>query len=272
MSSPPSSAPRKSIFITGAASGIGLETAQYFAKRGWFVGLFDVNEAGLASARNQIGPRSCIAGRLDVRDRQAWQTAVSAFMAVAGRMDVLFNNAGIGRGGWFDEVRPDDHDLLVDVNLKGVIYGVEAALPYLRTTAGARIINTSSASAIYGAPQMAVYSATKFAVRGLTEALDLELGPQGIRVTSLMPYFIDTPILGVGTMAKSNEAVVDRLRAAKVDVYPVSMIGPKVWEAAHTKAVHVTVGKAADRMQAMARFFPNALRRVIGRTVPKRAG
>jgi short-subunit dehydrogenase len=117
---------------------------------------------------------------------------------------------------------------------------------------------------------MAVYSATKFAVRGLTEALDLELRPQGIRVTSLMPYFIDTPILGVGTIANSNEAVVDQLRAAKMDVYPLSLIGPKVWEAAHTDAVHVTVGKATDRMRMLARFFPNALRRVISRTVPAR--
>ena len=89
-------------------------------------------------------------------------------------MNVLFNNAGVGRHGWFEDVRPEDNDWIVDVNLKGVIHGVEAALPLLKATKGARIVNTASTAGIVGSPQLAVYSATKFAVRGLTEALDAE--------------------------------------------------------------------------------------------------
>ena len=93
---------RKSIFITGAASGIGKATAKLFADRSWFVGLYDINEAGLKEVVDEIGAENCISARLDVRSRDDWAAAMKDFgEATDGRMDVLFNNAGIGRHGWF---------------------------------------------------------------------------------------------------------------------------------------------------------------------------
>ncbi|MCA8899138.1 MAG: SDR family NAD(P)-dependent oxidoreductase, partial [Hyphomonas sp.] len=127
---------RKSIFITGAASGIGAETGRLFSKRGWFCGLYDVNTAGLAAVADELGEGNSISGKLDVRSRDDWALALKGFgEATGGTMDVLFNNAGVGRHGWFEEVSGEDNDWVVDVNVKGVVNGVQACLPLLKKTA-----------------------------------------------------------------------------------------------------------------------------------------
>ncbi len=262
---------RKSIFITGAASGIGAATAKHFSARGWFCGLFDVNAAGVAETARALGPHNSIDGVLDVRDREDWRRAMSAFTeATNGKMNVLFNNAGVGRHGWFEDVSTKDNDWIVDVNLKGVIHGVETALPLLKATPGARVVNTASASGLVGSPQLAVYSATKFAVRGLTEALDAEFRDHDIRVSSLMPWFVQTPILDMGSADGSNIKLSDRIRANHMSVYPVEMAAEQAWNAAHGKAVHYTVGKEADQLRSMARWMPEALRKRLRESVPPR--
>lgn len=262
---------RKSIFITGAASGIGAETARYFAQRGWFTGLYDVNEAGLDEVADIIGSDNCHTARLDVRSREDWNTAVAGFLAETdGRMHVLFNNAGVGRHGWFEEIAPEDHDWVVDVNLKGVINGIHASMQALTDTPGARIVNTASTAGVVGSPQLAVYSATKFAVRGLTEALDVEFKDLDIRVTSLMPWFIETPILDIGTTEGANEKMSDQLRQAGTRVYPVSMAAARAWDAAHGDEVHYMVGKDAERARFFARFLPKMLKKQISSRLPER--
>jgi NAD(P)-dependent dehydrogenase (short-subunit alcohol dehydrogenase family) len=204
----------------------------------------------------------------DVRDRSGWTRAVDAFGQATGRrMHVLFNNAGVGRGGWIDEMSPDDIDLVVDVNLKGVLNGVVAALPLLRETPGARIVNTASVAGIVGAPRMSVYCATKFGVRGLTESLDVELSRYGVRVTSLMPWFIDTPILDNIGEDGGNRRIRDSLMENKTPIYPVRMAAERAWDAAHGEQLHYMVGKEAERARFAARFFPNALRNRIKRTL-----
>lgn len=262
---------RKSIFITGAASGIGAETARYFAKRGWFVGLYDVNQQGLAEVVDVIGSGNCHMAALDVRDRDQWAEAVAGFGGeTSGQMNVLFNNAGIGRHGWFEDIPPEDSDTVVDVNVKGVVNGVYAALPLLRETHGARIVNTASTAGIVGSPRLAVYSATKFAVRGLTEALDVEFSGLGIRVTSLMPWFVDTPILDIGATEGANIKMADEIRAAGQSVYTVADAAAKVWEAAHGDDIHYMVGKEAERARFAQRFLPKRLRKQVLKGLPER--
>jgi NAD(P)-dependent dehydrogenase (short-subunit alcohol dehydrogenase family) len=259
--------PQKSIFVTGAGSGIGRATAQLFAERGWFVGLFDVNPEGLDETAATLPEGQRISMTFDVRDRSGWTRAVDAFGQATGRrMHVLFNNAGVGRGGWIDEMSPDDIDLVVDVNLKGVLNGVVAALPLLRETPGARIVNTASVAGIVGAPRLSVYCATKFGVRGLTESLDVELSRYGVRVASLMPWFIDTPILDNIGEEGGNRRIRDSLMENKTPIYPVRMAAERAWDAAHGEAIHYMVGKEAERARFAARFFPNALRNRIKRT------
>ncbi|RIJ32959.1 SDR family oxidoreductase [Henriciella mobilis] len=255
---------RKSIFITGAASGIGKATAKLFADRSWFVGLYDVNEAGLAEVEQEIGAENCVKAKLDVRSREDWKAAVDAFgQETDGRMTVLFNNAGVGRHGWFEDISGEDNDWVVDVNVKGVINGVEAALPLLKQTPGARIVNTASTAGVVGSPKLAVYSATKFAVRGLTEALDVEFSNLGIRVTSLMPWFIDTPILDMGKADGANEKMSDMIRESGQDVYPVELAAEKAWDAAHGNETHYMAGKMAERTRFIQRFMPGMLKKQL---------
>lgn len=253
---------RQSIFITGAASGIGAETARHFAKKGWFVGLFDIDTAGLATMVDEIGAEDCVSGALDVCDREQWSAALSTFgEATNGKMTTLFNNAGIARHGWFEEIPPEEADKVIDVNVKGVINGIYASLDLLKATPDARIINVASVAGFVGSPTLAVYSATKFAVRGLTEALEPEFERHDIKVTSLAPWFIDTPILDAGRTDMSNEKMSDQLEESGTIVYPVSMAAEMAWEAAHGKKMHYTVGKAAGRARWFARFLPGRVRK-----------
>ena len=262
---------RKSIFVTGAASGIGAETASYFANKGWFVGMFDIDETGLATQASAIGEDNCIKGYLDVRSRTEWAAAIDQFSeATDGKMSVLFNNAGIGHHGWFEDIAPEQSDAIIDINVKGVINGVYAALPLLKTTDGARIVNVASTAGFVASPQLAVYVASKFAVRGLTEALDVELSPIGIRVTSLAPWFIDTPILDMGQTANANHKMSDELKDNGVTIYPVSVAAEAAWDAAHGKKQHYGAGKLSNRLRFISLYLPGRLRKQLEKTLPER--
>lgn len=253
-------ADRKAIFITGAASGIGRAVAIHFARKGWFAGLADINDAGVRETASMLPPGQSATYHLDVRDADQWAATLAAFWTDAGkRVDVLFNNAGIGKGGPFANVAPADHDLMLDVNLKGVIRGAEAAFPYLSKTPGSCLLNTCSAAGIYGSGGLAVYAATKFGVRGLTEALDIEWAPHGIKVRSLMPAFIDTPILD-GISSGSNRSSRDTLKDAGFEISPVEMVAEAAWDAIEGKKVHTLVGKTASQLAFLARFVPSMIR------------
>lgn len=264
---------RKSIFITGAASGIGAETARHFSRKGWFVGLYDINTDGLDAMVDELGTANARSARLDVTSREDWKEAVTAFgEATEGRMNVLFNNAGIGNHGWFEDIPAEESDRVIDINLKGVVNGVYAALPLLKQTSSSRIINTASAAGIVGSPRLAVYSATKFAVRGLSEALDVEFSSLGIRVTCLMPWFVDTPILNMTDKVGANHNMKDEIEASGAEVYPVSMAAEIAWDAAHGRDSHYMVGKAAKRAWFAQRFMPKTLKKRLMKDLPLRSG
>ncbi len=253
-------AARKAIFITGGASGIGRAVAVHFANKGWFVGLADINRAGMAETQKMLPASQSAVYDLDVRDGKQWEAALAAFWKDSGgRLDVLFNNAGIGRGGPFTDVTPADHDLMLDVNLKGVVRGAEAAFDYLAKTPGSCLLNTCSAAGLYGSGGLAVYAATKFGVRGLTEALDIEWAPHGIKVRSLMPSFIDTPILD-SISSGSNRPPRETLAEAGFEISPVELVAQAAWDAVDGKKVHTLVGKTARQLAMIARFMPSMIR------------
>lgn len=187
---------RKSIFITGAASGMGRATAVRFAEGGWFVGAFDVDAAGLQTLAVEIGADKCLTGVLDVTDSQAFEAAMAHFgAATGGTLDLLFNNAGIARGGMFDEQPWEEVMQILNVNLIGVMIGIRAGVPLLKNTPGSLCLVNASSSAIWGSAGIAVYSATKHAVRGLVEALSIEFKRFCVRAADLLPGLIDTPLL-----------------------------------------------------------------------------
>lgn len=207
---------RKSIFITGAAAGIGRATALRFAAAGWRVGLYDVNLLGLKALASEIGPQAVI-GKLDVTNDTAFAKALADFAEpTEGRIDVLFNNAGVLSTGDFESLPLTRCHALIDINAKGVVNGCHAALPYLKAAKG-RVINMGSASAIYGSPAFAVYSATKFFVKGLTEALNIEWSRLGVYVGDVLPLFVDTPMVqAVSAKPRSLSQLGVRLSASDI--------------------------------------------------------
>ena len=255
-------AERKSIFITGGASGIGAATARLFAGRGWRVGLADVDEAGLAAmAAGLAGAKTY---RMDVRDREAWTAALDDFTGGAG-LDVLFNNAGIGSGGPLADSSWDELDRTVAINFGGVLNGARIGHAYLKR-AGGCLLNTASASAIYGSAGLATYSATKFAVRALTEALDGEWHGDGIRVRAIVPGFIDTPLLD-GMAGRTNRSIRETVTDAKLELTGADTVAEAAWAAVHGDRVHTYVGATAKRMAFAARWMPGRLRRMMRRGI-----
>ena len=252
---------QKTIFITGGASGLGREVGRYFAEKGWFVGIADINDAGMAESAAMLPEGQSSVHRLDVTDRAQWKQAVSEFGAITGgKMHVLFNNAGIGEGGPIQDMTDEAIDRMIAIYFTGVISGTRACFEMLKNTPDSCILYTASAAGIYGVADLSVYSATKFAVRGLAESHDLELRKYGIKSRSLMPGFVDTNIIS-DVAEGTNQTGKERLEEAGVLVSPVTIIGPAAWEAVHGDKVHTPVNKMAKQLAFAARWLPGRLRK-----------
>jgi len=256
---------QRSIFITGAAAGIGRATARHFAKRDWFVGLFDIDTAGLAQLADELrtvhGAGRVTTGELDVTNPEQFNESVQAFLAASGgRLDVLFNNAGILKMGNFEDVDPAIQRKTVEVNVIGVVNGVAAALEALKDTAkthgDARIVSTASASAIYGIPELAVYSASKHAVRAMTEAFSIEFEPHGIQVSDVLPSYVDTG------MVRNQEHKSQGFTATGI-AHSADDIAKLVWRAIHGEEIHVFGNGQVRFLDKLARVFPGYVRRQI---------
>ncbi|AXR73355.1 MULTISPECIES: SDR family oxidoreductase [Auritidibacter] len=209
----------RAIFISGAATGIGRATAQKFLSAGWLVGAYDVNEI-------PYGHPHLITGHLDVTDPQQWDTALAEFTShTGGRLDVLDNNAGVIIDGALARQDPARILNTIEVNCAGPTYGARAAHPYLKATPGSTLVNMCSASAIYGQPDVLVYSATKFYVKGLTEGLGLEWKHDDIRVIDVMPLWAKTALAEVS--AKS-------IRTLGVRITPRD-VAEKIYTAVHPR-------------------------------------
>jgi len=245
----------KTIFITGAASGIGKATALFFAKKGWYVGLYDINESSLEPLARDIGEKQCCYSSVDVADKDSVERAMAHFAAnTGGKVHVLFNNAGILKVGFFDELTLDEQLRVVDVNLKGVLNCTYAAIPYLKKTADARVISMSSASAIYGTGHLAVYSATKAAVSSLTESLNMELARQGIHVCDIRVPYVQTPLLETKTKAASLTTM-----GAKLSPDDVAAM---VFASLESRAIHYE-GKGMMPLLMLRRLAPMAVQKLV---------
>ena len=247
-----STSPEKSIFITGAASGIGRATARLFAERGWFVGAFDVDEAGLAALQAEGG--AGFVRRLDVSDPQDYQAAVDAFSAkTGGRLDILYNNAGVIVSSPLDQTPWASVERLLRINLFGPMIGVQAALPLLKATQGSLCFFTCSASAIFGSANLTAYSASKNAIKGLTEALSIELKKHGIRVSDVLPGIVDTAML-----PPEQKAVLPVEGAWRL-IQPRD-VAEVVWQAYTEDRIHWYVPEELKDMHLMAVSQPEQTR------------
>lgn len=247
----------KTIFITGAASGIGAATARLFAAKGWQVGLADRDGAAAGALAATLGAGAQAYG-VDVLDRDSLAAALAAFTGPGGRLGALFNSAGLLDMRPFRAAAPARLEAVFDVNVKGVINAILVALPALEAAGGARIVTMSSAAAIYGVPDLAVYAASKFAVRGLTEALNIELDPAGIWVCDVMVGYVATPML---TAAEARAKSVD---LAGVHVTP-EQVAETVWQAVTGRALHWFVREEDRAAQALFDATPIEARRDLMR-------
>lgn len=261
-----SSAP--TVFITGAAAGIGRATALTFARHGYRVGAYDVDLAGLASLRDEVTARGgdIAIGHLDVSKPEDWAEQLAAFTGGSRKLDILVNNAGVLSHGRFESIPLEAQRRMVEVNIFGTMAGLHTAFPYLRDTHGAQVVNLCSASAIYGQPELATYSSTKFAVRGLTEALELEWRRYDIRVIAMWPLFVATAMVD-GVETRSTKTLGVRLTAENV--------AEEIYAATHPTGrtflpkVHYPVGRQTKVLAGMAQVSPAWMARLLNKTVTR---
>ena len=199
----------KSALISGGARGIGGAAARLLVQAGAKVVIGDVLEDVGRKHAADLGPAASFV-HLDVTSEASWQKAVAHAIAHGGGLNVLVNNAGIFRRGGIADTTPEQYMQMVNVNQLGVFLGMRAALPALRGKGGA-IVNISSTSGMVGSSNSCAYSATKFAVRGMTKSAALEFGPLGIRVNSVHPGNVDTDMSRAGLTPEIVQSMATRI-------------------------------------------------------------
>lgn len=270
----------KSVFITGAGSGMGREGAKLFHANGWRVGAVDRNDDGLATLNEELGRERLWTRTVDVTDKTALDGALADFCADnnGGGLDMMWNNAGIGESGWFEDVPYEATMRLVDVNYKAVLTGAYGALPYLKKSPGSLMFSTSSSSGTYGMPRIAVYSSTKHAVKGLTEALSVEWHRHGVRVADVLPGLIDTAILrttinhsgDAATNMSAEELVAGAPKKGMLRLMPASSVAEVAWQAYHNpKRLHWYVPKSVRLIDLLKGLSPEFVRARMIKALPR---
>ncbi|MEQ3722705.1 SDR family oxidoreductase [Alcanivorax sp.] len=247
---------QKSIFITGSGAGIGRAAAKFFSDKGWIVCATDIHSGGLESLKEDIGEKHSFM-LLDVKNADDVKSALLLFSnKTGGTIDVLLNNAGIGIIDNFKDTPLDKLTNMHHVNTDGVMNCCYFAAPYLEASPQGKIINMCSAASNYGLPSEAVYSATKFWVRGFTEALNIEWESLGIHVCDILPSFVDTPM-----MEECSGDIVDSvgINLTTDDVVNV------IWKSTNDRSVihwHVDTTKM-NIVRSLSHFIPRKIMRSV---------
>ena len=257
------------ILITGASRGIGLAAAKRLTTKGHNVGLFATNTTTLEQAiedkafKKAVKKKRIIIGQLDVTQPDSWDGAIEQMINNFGGIDTLINNAGVLVSGALPKTALEEQLSLIDVNCKGVLIGCHKLAPYLAESKDGKIVNVSSASAIYGQPEVATYAASKFFVRGLTEGLNIEYEKLGIKVIDVMPLWVKSD------MTKDIEVTsIDRL-GINLTVHDVAKTLCKLSTSPNRKlkSTHYSVGIPAKVFQTLSQVTPDPLIRWINTKV-----
>jgi short-subunit dehydrogenase len=255
--------------ITGAGSGIGRAVAQSLARRGCHLALADISEPGLAETAQLLDGSgievSC--HQLDVADRAAVAALPQAVMTRHGRVDLLFNNAGVALAGTFEQISEADFDWLFEINFGAMVRLTRAFMPYLMASDDARIVNMSSLFGLISPPGQTAYSASKFAVRGFSNALRFELEGSTVGVTVVHPGGVATRIAENARRpaSTSNAEVAEQLeKARRLLTMPPAEAGEIIVRAAERRAPRVVVGGQAKVMALIERVAPVSYWTILG--------
>jgi NAD(P)-dependent dehydrogenase (short-subunit alcohol dehydrogenase family) len=193
----------RTAIVTGAGSGIGASLSSALVAAGVHVVCADIDGAAASrTATVLVGPGTARALTIDVTEAAAVQAAVDSVVAEHGRLDLMFNNAGISIGGETEELTLDHWNAIIDVNIRGVVHGVAAAYPLMVRQGSGHIVNTASMGGLMAAGLLTSYVMTKHAVVGLSLALRSEAAAKGVGVTVVCPSAVDTPILDKGAVGR----------------------------------------------------------------------
>ncbi|MFI6940932.1 glucose 1-dehydrogenase [Streptomyces sp. NPDC050418] len=196
----------RTVLITGAARGQGAEEARRCAEAGARVVVSDLLADEGREVAASLGDQGLFV-RHDVTDAASWSTAVAAALDRFGRLDALVNNAALWRTASVEEETRDNFERLLQVNLVGAFLGIQAVAPAMKEAGGGSVVNISSTAGLKGLPGHAAYGATKFALRGLTRSSALDLAPYRIRINSVHPGAIHTPMIAEATAGRDWSTV-----------------------------------------------------------------
>ena len=267
--------------ITGAGSGIGRALAEDLARRGAELALSDIDEAGLAETVGRcegLGVKVSSA-RVDVADRGAVDAWASQVVGDHSRANLIFNNAGVALGATIEAMSYDDFEWLMNINFWGVVHGTKAFLPHLKEAGEGHIVNMSSVFGLISVPSQSAYNAAKFAVRGFTDALrmELELDPCGVSSTTVHPGGIKTNIVRNARMDDSVAALAGDVDRARRDFDRIAVTKParaarQILAAVQKDKRRVLVGPDAKVIDLLSRAPAGLYQNVLVRGARRGAG
>lgn len=255
--------PAKRAFITGAASGLGKTFSLELAQEGWTIGMADINMDQLAEAATEVNAAGgkAFSFHLDVSDKQEYKTVAADFLEQAGGIDLLFNNAGVGDGGAFEEYALENYDWMTGINQLGVVYGCYYFIPTMKKQKSGHILNTASAAAIGCAPTMCAYNMTKAAVVAISETLYGELMDFNIKVSCIQPTYFKTNIIqfarGGALVKKATQMFIDKSGLEAKEV------AQEILTRAGKNELYIILPKSARKMWLMKRLFPTKFRKQV---------
>lgn len=258
--------------ITGAGSGIGRALAEELSRRGCHLALSDINADSVVETAARLGGSGVkiTTERVDVADRDAMHAWADRVAGDHGRVNLIFNNAGVGLGATVEGMRYEDIDWLMGINFWGVVHGTRAFLPHLKASGEGHIVNTSSVFGFIGVPSQSAYNAAKFAVRGFTEALrqELDMLGCGVSATSVHPGGIKTNIAKSARLHDSVRSLGADPATANAKMEKSFITTPEaaakiILEAVEKDKRRVLVGLDAHLIDLMVRLLPSTYQRVV---------
>ena len=253
--------------ITGAASGIGRALAITLADKGYHLALADKDIGGLEILQQQIEAKGveCFIASLDVSDNPAFIVFAQQINDKFNRIDMLFNNAGVSLIDTVENQTLEDFHWIMNINFWGVVHGTNAFLPYLKASPSAHIVNISSIFGLLSLPLQSAYNASKYAVRGFTEALKMEMAGSNLAVHCVHPGGIKTNItnnakVSTNTIPKS-QLIADFNKQAKTTAEQAAEI---ILAGIDKKQRRILVGEDAILLDGVAREFPDTYEDILG--------